>query len=200
MFGLLVWSSALLAANRGDDVKSLAEYCKQISPQPSICDVTDSAKVADLAKPAAPYLAARIFWAGDSETTPNNSCYLGIQTARGWTVAQVGTDCWGNGKYYRRPIVREMDIRGGKLWLHFDVESSDPDVDGPELEEYVVVCGMTDEAPRCTAPIQLSNGKWKVKASLDKKGQLVLTLAKGKRSAIDEQTAAVLGTNKLSFE
>lgn len=196
-------SAAPLVVDNGEDVANLAAFCKKPDAR-SICTIADDAKIADLAKPAAPYLAARLFWTGDSETTPNNDCYIGMQTKHGWSVAPIGTDCWGNGKYYRRLVVEELVVRAGAvLWLRYAVESSDPDASETARDEFLVICGGAQ--PRCTAPIALgfaNDGKWawRVKATLAKGGALTLALAKGKRAALPRETAALLGASTLAFE
>jgi hypothetical protein len=197
-------SAAPLVGDNGDDVANLAAFCKTLD-EATTCAIADDDKIADLAKPVAPYLAARVFWAGESATIPNNSCYVGLQTAHGWTVASLGSDCWGNGKYSRRLAVKELGMRASNLWLHYEVESSDPDVDGTFTEELLVICGIAEAQPRCTAPIELGNAKngkpiWKVKATLSKTGALVLALQKGKRAALPTRTAALLGNSTLSFK
>jgi hypothetical protein len=197
--------AAPLVASNGDDVASLAAFCKTLDAA-TTCAIADDDKIADLAKPVAPYLAARIFWAGASVTQPNNTCYVGIQTKGSWTVASLGIDCWGNGKYFRRLVVGELAVRAtGHLWLRYTVESSDPGVDGTVTEDYLVICRMAEAQPRCTDPIALGSATdrkptWKVNATLSKAGALVLTLAKGKRAALPAETAARLGKSTLSFE
>jgi hypothetical protein len=190
-----------LVADNGDDVTNLAEFCKTLDK--ATCAIADDDKIEDVAKPPSPYLAARLFWAGDSDTVPDNECYVGLQTKLGWTVTSLGSDCWGNGKYLRRLAVKEFAMRTSSLWLRYDVESSDPDTEGTVTEELLVICGMSEGRPRCTAPIELglsNNGKraWKVKATLSKARRLVLKLEKGKRSALPTATAALLGTSILS--
>lgn len=202
-------SAAPLVADNGDDVASLAAFCKSLDTA-TTCTVADDDKIADLAKPIAPYLAARIFWAGDSITAPENQCYVGLKTKQGWTVASLGSDCWSNGKYSRRLEVKELAVRAvgptsSDLWLRYAIESSDPDADGTVTEEFLVICGVAEGLPRCTAPIGLglaSDGKpkWKVKPTLSKTGVLVLALEKGKRAALPAATAALLGKTTLSFE
>ncbi|NVB77944.1 MAG: hypothetical protein HOV81_06070 [Kofleriaceae bacterium] len=214
MIRLLVFICALpsiasagpLVADSGDDVGSLAAFCKSLDTA-TTCAIADDDKIADLAKPAAPYLAARIFWAGDSITAPDNQCYVGLKTKQTWTVASLGSDCWSNGKYSRRLEVKELAVRpaSSDLWLRYAIESSDPDVEGTVTEEFLVICGLAEGLPRCTAPIALglaSDGKpkWKVKATLSKAGALVLAVEKGKRAALPAETAALLGKTSLSFE
>lgn len=202
-------SAAPLVADNGDDVSNLTAFCKALD-MATTCTVADDDKIADLAKPVAPYLAARIFWAGDSDTRPENHCYVGLETKQGWTVAPLGSDCWGNGKYYRRLVAKELAVRAvgptsSDLWLRYEIESSDPDAEGTVTAEFLVICGMAEGLPRCTAPIELglaSDGKpiWKVKATLSKTGELVLALQKGKRAALPIKTAALLGKTTLSFQ
>ena len=189
MIGLL--TAAALVASAGDDVD-----------RAPLID-TDHA-IAELATPAAPYKAARLYWTGESETAPANECHVAIQTEHGWTVAPAGTDCWGIGRYYRRIAVREFAVKAGLLWLRFEEESSDPDEGGTSHTDYLVICGLADGAARCTAPIETgytfdTTPKWKVKASLVK-GALVLALQTGKRSAVPAETAALLGRSTLSFK
>jgi hypothetical protein len=188
MIGLV--ASAVLIASNGDDVATV--------------DVPEGHAIGKLDKPVAPYKAARIYWTGDSETTPSNECHLAIQTEHGWTVAPLDLDCWGNGRYYRRLEVRELLVKSSLLWLRYQASSSDPDEDGAEEADYVVMCGLADGAPRCTAPVQVSfarggKAKWKVNAAL-KAGALVLSLAQGKRAALPEETAALLGKHAISFQ
>jgi hypothetical protein len=197
-------NAAPLVGDNGDDVTNLAAFCKTLD-EATTCAIADDDKIADLAKPVAPYLAARIFWAGDSSTIPNNRCYLGIKTTQSWTVASLDLDCWGNGKYFRRLAVKELAVRASNLWLRYEIESSDPDVDGTVTEESLVICGMVEGAPRCTAPIALGvahDGKpiWRVSATLSKAGALALALQKGKRAALPTETAALLGKPTLSFK
>lgn len=202
-------SAAPLVADNGDDVGSLAAFCKSLDTA-ATCTIADDDKIADLAKPVAPYLAARIFWAGDSITAPENQCYVGLKTKQGWTVASLGSDCWSNGKYSRRLEVKELAVRAvgpasSDLWLRYQIESSDPDAEEIVIEDFLVICGMAEGLPRCTAPIELglaSDGKpkWMVKATLSKAGALILALEKGKRAALPAATAALLGKTTLSFE
>jgi len=199
-------SAAPLVADNGDDVTTLAAFCKQLDPPRETCSIADADKILDLAKPVAPYLAARLFWAGDSITTPNNDCYIGLQTKQGFTVASLGTDCWGKGKYSRRFVVRELAVRAPTLlWLRYAIDSSDPDWSGTSTNEFLVICGMAQDRPRCTSPIELglaTDGKpiWRVKVTLTKTGSLTLALDKGKRAALPAETAALLGKTTLAFE
>lgn len=153
-------TTAPVAAAQGDEYADLAAFCAGATADGGECATAEP--IGSLASPAAPYLAATLFWAGDSETTPSNSCYLGIQTAHGWTVASVADDCWGNGKYYRRLTVDQLDVEdlahGGsaELVLRYTVESEDPMDEGPTSasEQHLVVCGLdADALPRCTTPL-----------------------------------------------
>jgi hypothetical protein len=201
--------AAPLTADNGDEVNDLAAYCKSLDASIT-CAISDGDKIADLAKPVAPYLAARIFWTGASTTAPENQCHLGIQTEHRWTIVSLGSDCWTNGRYYRRLAVTELLVRAvgrtsSGLWLRYEIESSDPDAEGTVTEEFLVMCGMAEGRPRCTAPIALglaTDGKpqWKVKATLSKLGALTLVLQKGKRTALPSETAALLGKHTLSVE
>ncbi len=202
-------SATPLVANTGEEVSDLAAYCKSLD-EATTCAITDEEKIADLAKPAGPYLAARVFWAGASITVPDNACYLGIRTGQRWTVTSLHSDCWGNGKYYRRLAVTELVVHtvgraSPELWVRYTVESSERDDDASATEELLVICGMTDGNPRCTAPIVLgleTNGKqrWKVKATRSKAGALTLALQKGKRADLPAETAALLGKRTLVVE
>lgn len=197
-------NAAPLVASNGDEVQDLAAFCKSLDTARE-CMIGDADKIADLAKPVAPYQAARIFWAGESITGPSNECYLGIETPHGWTVARLDSDCWANGKYYRRIDVKDFSVRGSTLWLRYESESTDPDAPETVTGDFLVICGLSDGLPRCTAPIELGlavDGKpmWKVKATLAKAGALVLELQKGKRAALPSETAALLGKRSLSFE
>lgn len=185
-----VVAAAVVVANVGEDVAAVS--------------VPDDRAIGKLAKPVAPYKAARVYWTGESETSPSNACHLAIQTEHGWTVAQLDLDCWGNGRYYRRLEIRELVVKSALLWLRYQEESSDPDEDGTEQADYVVVCGMAEGAPRCTQPIQIGFArggqiKWKVNAAV-KADALVLDLARGKRGTLPEETAALLGKHPLSFQ
>lgn len=199
-------SAAPLVADNGEDVSDLAAYCKSLD-EATTCAIADDDKIADLAKPAGPYLAARAFWAGASITVPDNTCYLGIRTDRGWTVTSLHSDCWGNGKYYRRLTVTELVVHpaSSQLWVRYAIESSERDDDASATEELLVICGMAEGRPRCTAPIALgleTNGKqrWKVKATRSKAGALTLALHKGKRADLPAETAALLGKRTLVVE
>lgn len=190
MIGLL--ASAVIVASNGDDVATVA--------------VPDADhKISELAKPAAPYLAARVYWTGESEMTPDgNECDLAIQTKQGWTVASLDSDCWHNGRYYRRLAVQELAVKSSTLWLRYQIESSDPDEGGTDQTDYLVICGLADGAPRCTAAIEIAYAfdgkpKWRVKAGL-KAGALVLELDKGKRAALPAKTVGLLGKSSLSFQ
>ena len=162
-------------------------------------------RISELAKPAGPYKAARIYWTGESETTPGgNECHVAIETDHGWTVAPLTDDCWGNGRYYRRLSIQELAVKSSLLWVRYQVASSDPDEAGTEEADYLVVCGTASGTTRCTEPIAVGYAfdgkpKWKVKATLDA-GVLVLDLVKGKRAALPEKTVALLGKKTLSFE
>lgn len=190
MIGIL--ASAVLVASNGDDVAAVT---------PPDADH----KISELAKPAAPYLAARVYWTGESEMTPDgNECHLAIETKRGWTVASLDSDCWRNGRYSRRLEVQELAVRASTLWVRYQIASSDPDEAGTEQADYLVICGLADGAARCTAPIQIGYAfdgkpKWKVKPGL-KAGALVLELEKGKRAALPAETAGLLGKSALSFK
>lgn len=189
MIGLL--AAAALVAGNGDDVDA--------GPVPDA-----DHQIATLAKPAAPYKAARIYWTGESETTPgDNDCHLAIETDHGWAVASLGSDCWGNGRYYRRLDVQELAVKTTTLWVRYQIASSDPDEGGTEQADYLVICGLAEGAARCTDPIQIGYAfdgkpKWKVKPAL-KTGALVLELARGKRAAVPAETAALLGKHALPF-
>jgi hypothetical protein len=180
--------STVLVASNGDDV--------------AIPD--DAHPISELARPAAPYKAARIYWTGESELTPGgNDCHLAIETDHGWTVASLTDDCWGNGRYFRRLDVQELAVRSSMLWVRYQVASSDPDEAGTEKADYLVICGTTAGAARCTDPIEVGyalDGKpaWKVKVAFEA-GVLVLELVKGKRALVPANTAALLGKKSLSF-
>lgn len=201
--------AAPLVADNGDDVSDLAAYCKSLDAA-TTCAIADGDKIADLAKPVPPYRAARIFWTGTSTTAPDNQCYLGIQTEHRWTIVSLGSDCWTNGRYHRRLAVTELLVRAvgrssSGLWLRYEIESSDPDAEGTVTEEFLVICGIAEALPRCTAPIAIglaTDGKpqWKVKATLSKLGALTLVLQKGTRTALPTETAALLGKRTLSVE
>lgn len=190
MIGL--FAAAVVVASNGDDVSAVtapdAEH-----------------KISELAKPAAPYLAARVYWTGESDMNPDgNECDLAIETKRGWTVASLETDCWRNGRYYRRLAVQELAVMSSTLWVRYQIESSDPDEAGTDQTDYLVICGLADGAARCTTPIEIGYAfdgklKWKVKPGLNA-GALVLALDKGKRAALPAETAALLGKSPLSFQ
>ncbi|HEY6035837.1 MAG TPA: hypothetical protein VIV58_16295 [Kofleriaceae bacterium] len=190
MIGLL--ASAVIVASNGEEVTAVT------APDADH-------KISELAKPAAPYLAARVYWTGESEMTPDgNECHLAIETKRGWTVASLDTDCWRNGRYYRRLAVQELAVKSSTLWLRYQFVSSDPDEAGTEQADYLVICGLADGAPRCTAAIEIAYAfdgkpKWRVKPAL-KAGALVLSLEKGKRAALPAETAGLLGKSSLSFQ
>lgn len=171
-----------------------------------VVTVPDGAhRIADLAKPAAPYKTARIYWTGESESTPGgNECQLAIETDHGWTVISLSSDCWDNGRYYRRLAVQELSVRSSSLWLRYQMTSSDPDEAGTEQAEYLVICGTANGAARCTDPIEVGYAfagkqKWKVNARLDP-GVLALGLVQGKHAALQPETAALLGKKSLSFK
>ncbi len=184
--------SAVLVAGNGDDVDAVA------FPD-------DTHRISELARPAAPYKHARIYWTGESELTPGgNECHLAIETDHGWTVASLTDDCWGNGRYYRRLGIQELAVKSSMLWVRYQLTSSDPDEAGTEATDYLVLCGTTAGAARCTDPIAVGYAfdgkqKWKVKAALEA-GVLALDLVKGKRAMLPAKTVALLGKNALSFE
>ena len=160
-------------------------------------------RISELAKPAAPYKAARIYWTEGSGPA-GTECHLAIETDHGWTVASLGDDCWGNGRYYRRLEVQELAVRSSTLWVRYQVTSSDPDEAGTEAAEFLVLCGTTAGAARCTEPIAIGfafdgKPKWKVQPTLEA-GALALALVKGKRTALPEKTVALLGKNPLPFK
>lgn len=161
-------------------------------------------EIGALAKPTAPYKAARFYWTGDSDTSPDNACHLAIQTDKGWSVADLDVNCWQNGRYYRHVDIQELVVQAQLLWLRYRASSSDPDEGRMDFMEYLVVCGVADGAARCTKPIQLTleadaSVKWRVKASLSK-GSLVLGLDKGKKAALPDGTKALLGKSTLRVE
>lgn len=160
-------------------------------------------RISELAKPSAPYKAASIYWTEGSEPA-GSECHLAIQTDHGWTVASLGDDCWGNGRYYRRLEVQELAVKSSTLWVRYQVTSSDPDEAGTETAEFLVLCGTTAGAARCTEPIAIGfaldgKPKWKVQPTLEA-GALALALVKGKRTALPEKTVALLGKNALPFK
>lgn len=189
MIGLL--AAAVVVAGEGADV--------DVAPKIAV-----DHEIGALAKPAAPYKAARFYWTGDSDTSPDNECHLAIQTDKGWSVADLDANCWQNGRYYRHVDVQELVVQSQVVWLRYRASSSDPDEGRMDFMEYLVVCGVADGTARCTKPIQLTleadaSVKWRVKASLSK-GSLVLSLARGKKAALPDGTRALLGTSTLKVE
>ena len=102
MIGLFAW--AVIVASNGEDLATVT------APDADH-------KISELAKPAAPYLAARVYWTGEPATAEGNPCELAIETKRGWTVVSLGSDCRGNGRYYRRPEGQELVVKSTSLWL-----------------------------------------------------------------------------------
>lgn len=189
--GEKVPETAVLAADNGDDVA--------VAPSPDA-----DHRISELAKAAAPYKAARVYWTEPSEPTPaGTECHLAIATDHGWTVALLADDCWGNGRYYRRLETKELAVKASMLWVRYQVTSSDPDEGGTEATDFLVICGAAAGAMRCTEPIAVGfafdgKQKWKVQPTLEG-GALALALAKGKRTALPEKTVALLGKNPLPF-
>lgn len=203
----------------------LNAYCRSLSTPPGFghCGVEEKEALAVLGRPTPPYKTARVFWTGESETVPANSCHLAVQLADGFSVFDLSSDCYGNGRYYRRLTIRTFELKdvvpGGapELVLRYDVSASDPvDYDdgttgiGSESRSSLVVCGLAEGgALSCVGPLETAvrysddQGKHNRQYTLDvtfrEGGKLEGKAAPGSSGKLPPEMAATLGTHSLKF-